>query len=228
LDVPLYGANLQVTPENQRAVALVLPEFLCPSDVGAVRASGFGPTNYAACAGTGREGGSPFNADGLFFVNSRIRAGQVSDGLSKTAAFAESLLGDGEENLTDAARARPESDYAFGFTAPLTEQACQSAARWNVTNLRGFSWANGEYRCALYNHHMTPNTEMFDCIANRLIGDTSQRYSVYGWRAARSRHANGVQAVMADGSARFVNHEVALEVWRAAATRAGEEPHTLE
>jgi len=223
LKVPLYGANLQVTPENAAAVNLLLPEFLCPSDRQTPVAAAFGPTNYAACGGSGRDGGTPFNADGLFFVNSQVRAGQVTDGASKTVAFSESTLGDSAENLIDAERAKPDSDYAFVFTAPLTEASCESSVRWNVTNLRGFSWASGEYRCGLYNHYLAPNAPQFDCIANRLTGDNSQRYAVYGWRAARSRHPAGVHAAFADASARFYADDVNLNVWRAISTRAGNE-----
>ncbi|MDX1962523.1 MAG: DUF1559 domain-containing protein [Pirellulales bacterium] len=228
LDVPLYGSNLQVTPENLEGVKLLLPEFLCPSDRGVAVSAAFGPTNYAVNFGTGKDGGTPFQTDGLFFVNSRVRAAQVTDGLGKTATFSESLLGDSVESLIDPALARPQSDYAFVFTAPLTESACDSSVRWNVTNLRGFSWASGEYRCAAYNHYYPPNSDRFDCIANRIAGDISQRFSVYGWRGARSHHPGGVHLGLADGSARFVTEEVHVPVWRAAATRAGGESATWE
>ena len=55
MTVPLYGRNLQVTPENQEGVARVVPEFLCPSDSGQRVSSAFGPTNYAACVGIGSQ-----------------------------------------------------------------------------------------------------------------------------------------------------------------------------
>ena len=38
---------------------------------GAAPSKIFGPTNYAACAGSGAGGGTPFQADGLFFINSQ-------------------------------------------------------------------------------------------------------------------------------------------------------------
>ncbi len=41
--------------------------------------------------------------------------------------------------------------------------------------------------------------------------------------AARSRHPGGVNAAMCDGSVRFANNDVALDVWRAAGTTYGEE-----
>ncbi len=223
LTVPLYGPNLQVTPQNAQGASLVVAEFLCPSDRAQPVSAGFGPTNYAASTGSGRDGGTPFATDGLFFVNSRVRPGEIRDGTSKTVTFSESTLGEGSENLTDRTRVDPSLSYAFTLITPLTESACSSAAQWNVTNLRGFAWVNGEYRCGLYNHHRTPNSPQIDCVANRLIGDVSVRYAVYGWRAARSRHTGGVHIALADGGTRFTSEDVHLDVWKALSTRAGGE-----
>ncbi len=60
LSVPLYvGTSGAVFSQNIVGVALVVPLFLCPSDEGQLVSPSFGPTNYAACAGTGVNGGSP-------------------------------------------------------------------------------------------------------------------------------------------------------------------------
>jgi len=48
------------------------------------------------------------------------------------------------------------------------------------------------------------------CCANLLI-------------STRSRHPGGVQACLADGSARFFNESIDLEIWRAYGTKAGGE-----
>ena len=93
LSVPLYGTNNNVTPQNAAGVAIVVPLFLCPSDVGQPITPQFGPTNYAACAGTGINGGSPLKSDGVFYVNSRTRMAEITDGASHTALFSESILG---------------------------------------------------------------------------------------------------------------------------------------
>jgi prepilin-type processing-associated H-X9-DG protein len=42
--------------------------------------------------------------------------------------------------------------------------------------------------------------------------------------AARSAHPGGVVAAMADGSVRFVGDAIDINVWRAMATRSGDEP----
>jgi type II secretory pathway pseudopilin PulG len=184
LEVPLYGINFQVLPENRAAVSVVLSDFLCPSDVSQTVASGFGPTNYVLCTGTGTGGGTPFDTDGIFYVNSRTRISHVTDGLSHTAAISESLLGADPSPRTSRAAADPSRVYGFAKSVPLDEASCAQTAFWNFTNPRGFSWANGEYRSALYNHHQTPNSPQFDCIASRIFGDLSQVHAAYGTRAA--------------------------------------------
>lgn len=223
LEVPLYN-NLLVTPQNVAGAATVIPTFLCPSDSETPVAKDFGPTCYAACTGTGRDGGSPFDGDGVFFVNSQLRLARITDGTSHTAAFSESVLGSGKENLADKKLVDRQTMYAFVFTTPLTETACNNATKWNVTNRRGFAWVNGEYRCTLYNHYWPPNVKRCDCIANRISGGLDVRYAPYGWRAARSRHPGGVNVLLVDGSAHFVADSVDLAVWHALATREGNEP----
>ena len=155
-DQPLYGPDLHVTEDNRAAVAHVVPLFLCPSDRQQPVSIGYGPTNYATCTGSGSGGGTPFESDGLFYVNSRTRVSAIKDGTSKTVAASESLLGDGPERLLDRRQIDPRTVYAFANAVPLTEQACSQARIWNFTNRRGFSWANGDYRCTLYNHYLAP------------------------------------------------------------------------
>jgi prepilin-type N-terminal cleavage/methylation domain-containing protein/prepilin-type processing-associated H-X9-DG protein len=219
LKQPLYGADLKVTPANRPGVAQIVPLFLCPSDRQKAVASGFGPTNYATCTGSGIRGGTPFKADGIFFINSEMSTSQITDGLSHTVAMSESLLGDGPAPLFDASRVDPRTTYAFVTAVPLTETACQQARMWNFTDLRGFSWANGEYRCTLYNHYWGPNSANVDCVSSQLTGNISVLYSCYGWRSARSRHPGGVNALMADGSGWFCTDDIDIRTWQALSTR---------
>ncbi|TWT31274.1 hypothetical protein KOR34_46500 [Posidoniimonas corsicana] len=216
---PLYK-NLggEVTDENVAAVRQVVPEFLCPSDSRLRLHPDFGPTNYAANTGTGGASGSPRVTDGPFAVNSSTRPAEITDGLSKTVLFAESVLG-----VPDSTSRDPRTDYKFVFRAPLTESMCAASGQWNFSDPRGFSWANGEFRCGLYNHHDTPNSPTHDCVSVLLGGSHSQRYTPYGWRAARSLHPSGVNAAMADGSVRYVNDAIDLAVWQAMATIQGGE-----
>lgn len=220
LAVPLYGLNNAVTPENATSVSLPVPLFFCPSDHGQTISTGFAPTNYAACAGTGTSGGTPHNTDGVFYVNSRTKIAQIVDGTSHTALFAEGLLGNPDG--TPLGRSA-ERDYKFVLAAPLTPSSCETTVQWNVSNGRGFSWANGEFRCAMYNHYAVPNSPVPDCLGVALFGGPQTAYSPYGWRAARSLHPGGVNVLLADGSVRFVVDAVELTTWQALATRSGQE-----
>ena len=185
-------------------------------------ASGFGATNYATCTGSGMGGGTPFNTDGVFFINSEISTAKITDGLSHTAAMSESILGDGPAPLSDASQVDPRITYAFVYAVPLTDTACKQARMWNFTYLRGYSWANGEYRCTLYNHHWGPNSTQVDCGTAVTSGkDPSVQYACYGWRSARSRHPGGVNVLMADGSTSFYTDDIDLATWQALSIREG-------
>jgi prepilin-type N-terminal cleavage/methylation domain-containing protein/prepilin-type processing-associated H-X9-DG protein len=226
LSQPMYdllplGAVKQA---NREGVALTIPLFLCPSDQQAPVSPGFGPTNYATCAGTGIGGGTPFNADGIFYINSATRAADIRDGLSNTMAMSESLLGAGPAPLTNAASVDRRTVYAYLQHAPLIEADRQNVKQWNVSNPRGFSWADGEYRCTLYNHYWGPNALEVDCISSwQSRSDPSKAYVSYGWRAARSNHPGGVNGLLADGSVKLYNDSIDLKVWQGLATRAGNE-----
>ncbi len=225
MTVPLYNSGFQVLPQNKAGVALVLPDFLCPSDAGARVSTVFGPTNYAACAGSGAGGGTPFDADGLFFINSQIRISQITNGLSKTAAFSESILGVNPPSGARAAQIDPRYVYVFTFTAPVTDTACSQSVLWNLSDPRGFAWANGEFRSALYNHYRTPNSSTLDCVSDSLA--PADRLAVYGWRTARSFHPGGVNVLLADGSVHFVPDGVNSVIWQAISTRNSTEPDAL-
>ena len=227
--VPLY-IDLRpdaIAPQNKPIVKILVPLFLCASDRGVAVSPIFGPANYAACAGSGGDG-TPYETDGLFFINSHVRTREVADGLSKTVAFSESLLGESAATSPDQVTA--VNSYRFIMAAPLTAQACGDTAVWNFSDPRGFSWANGEYRTTLYNHALRPNDPTMDCMGVLMRPPPDRRdrlYAAYGWRAARSRHPRGVNVTLADAAVRFVADEIDAAVWKATATRAGGEADTL-
>jgi prepilin-type processing-associated H-X9-DG protein len=239
LSLPLYlpGAGYPIADRNKAGVAQVVPEFLCSSDLRQPVKTHWGPTNYVACAGSGAGGGTPFETDGVFYVNSAVTFAKLGDGSSHTVAMSESLLG--EDTPLDAtsgfAGVTPERHYKFtlGFTAvsDLTDAGCSAAKSFNSTmgngnDPRGFAWCSGEYRCALYNHYYPPNAANFDCITSVTVDPTlppEKLYSAYGWRAARSMHRGGVNVLMADGSLRFTADGIDAAVWTAMSTVAGAE-----
>ncbi len=218
LDKPLYGITFSVTPENANGAKLVVPLFLCPSDTGERVHSEFGPTNYATCTGSGIGGGTPFETDGAYFVNSKTRVTDIRDGSSNTVAMSESVLGESGPEAHD-----PQTAYRFTFSTPISQAAVNVAVTWNYTDPRGFSWANGEYRTTLYNHYMVPNSLEADVIGVKLGGGPDTIYTPFGWRGARSWHPGGVNVLRADGSVGFFNESINIDAWQALSTIRGGE-----
>jgi prepilin-type processing-associated H-X9-DG protein len=159
----------------------------------------------------------------MFEAQNGFRLTDVTDGLSNTAMMSESILGAGTENGGPPATPSPQTAYAYaGFGPLLSASGCASAGQYNVSNFRGFSWATGEMRCGSYNHYYAPNSPTYDCVCNE-GANTSTPYESDAFRTARSRHTNGVNLALGDGSVRFVSNGIQLATWQHLATRAGGE-----
>jgi prepilin-type N-terminal cleavage/methylation domain-containing protein len=232
LDEPTYSLpSLTVLPDNQFAVQQTVKLFLCPSDKmqpvgGGYGVPVFGPVNYCACIGSGTTAGgppygSPWDADGVFRAAVSGTFAEITDGLSNTAAFSESTLGEGPTMAFGPIPGSIQKVYA-NVAPPLTPAACDGANVWNVEQPRGYLWASGEIRCASYNHFYPPNAPKYDCVAN-LITPGQQQYTAVGLKAARSNHPGGVNLLLTDGAVRFVSNGIQADTWKALSTRAGGE-----
>jgi prepilin-type N-terminal cleavage/methylation domain-containing protein/prepilin-type processing-associated H-X9-DG protein len=230
-----------------------VPIFLCPSDSGQVSDTNVfgttgvsGPNNYAFCLGTGlttsRTGspGSPFDADGVFYAQSKTKIMAITDGTSNTAAASEHFLGTGvipityqEPGYIIASSGPPQVGYEYFYAAalgfskinPLSDTNCASAQLKNVANHLGYSWLVGEARTTTYNHYYLPNAPVADCVTNYPYPSSDPLLAGTGhsWLAARSNHTGGVNLALCDGSVRFVSNTVSVPTWRALATRSGGE-----
>jgi len=218
-----YDATL-ADPHNVIASKTRVGLFVCPSDPRNGQVPGmtdFG-TNYVANNGTGVAVDDGGNVTGYLkipdgngvFAQNPVRIADVPDGLSNTAAFSESTLGDGRVPA-GAATADPRLVVLEvpGGGDP-TPAACEGAAGAFAAN-RGGMWINGHYGNTLYNHFYTPNQAgKWDC------GNGSHNK---GLTAARSYHPGGVNVLLADGSVRLVRNAIQLATWRALGTRDGGE-----
>src|SRR5947208_1917344 len=154
LTQPMYDATNNITAQNKFAVVQKVSIFLCPSDRGVPVSSAYGvtdmgPTNYVACHGSGTSGGgygSPINADGIFPAVNGVKVTDVTDGTSNTAAFSESILGDGAEvSATQPGDEKVAYKYTgFSGTLPSDTNCAGPPQSWNGYNRRGFMWASGE------------------------------------------------------------------------------------
>ena len=203
---------------NFPAATTVASVFLCPSDsmLGRVPGSEYAGTNYAACTGSGKNGGPLATADGVFYLSSAVRTKDITDGASHTIAMSERTFGAGTSapptDLGDPARAMREIP---GTTTP-DAAVCDASASGNWNHERGAKWIVGNYGNSLYNHAFTPNAADYDC-----LNVTQQKATM----TARSAHPGGVNCAFCDGSVRFQHDAVDLTIWQSIATRAGEEPN---
>ncbi|HXG09579.1 MAG TPA: DUF1559 domain-containing protein [Gemmataceae bacterium] len=210
----------------------LIPLYLCPSDKGP-QGNELGTTqfghlrgNYRGCVGSGDMYGNPTDSTagpwgvGVFGV----RAGQSFDGgPPKTTGARITDIIDGTSN-----------------TLLLSE---------GVVPIQSAGWGGpigahiyGNMGGALFSASLTPNSTA----ADRPIGpcptfDPSYRepcLSLGGnawWTpsargahvAARSKHPNGVNVALADGSVQFISNGINQSIWRAMGTRNGGETVTL-
>jgi prepilin-type N-terminal cleavage/methylation domain-containing protein/prepilin-type processing-associated H-X9-DG protein len=214
LDNPLYDQNGNVLPKNSLAVSQLVPILLCPSDRGDRVDPLFGPTNYAACVGSGRNGGPrDATADGVFYKGSRTRIADITDGTANTALMSETLLGQGGAALSTAPTDPRTRGLVYAWLQSATlmsPAACGSPLEYRTD--RNTRWADGDAYQTLYDHGITPNATQPDCIS-----------TLANWKGARSRHTGGVNLLLCDGSVRFAANEVSAATWQGLGSRNGGE-----
>ena len=206
---------------NYDAATRAIPLLQCPSDAvsGRVPGSEYGGTNYVANVGSGTlNAGSLVNADGVFFLMSSVAFRNLSDGSSHTAAFAERMLGNNESfsTITTEQAQLTMLQINNGVDDHARHVRDPSSGTWY--SQRGAKWILGNYGNTLYNHYYA---------AQRSAMGLHEPAAAKG---ADRRHAaiipGGVHVLFCDGSVRFVVDEVDLDVWRAVATRGGNERRT--
>ncbi len=237
-----------LTPQFVEPARLPLPFLRCPSDDGPdiydIRTlSGSGPVeqyagnNYHINGGTsvGTLYDSRLPTDGISWTNSAVRFAQITDGLSNTAGFSESLRGLAIQTASAPTNSRErrrvyinvactwrssavpptQPGLANGYQTPADPrlfEAMTVAISRGWAGQRGAGWISGREYYNTYNHYHNPNSDVPD------MGTCG--YGVFG---ARSNHPGGVQVLRCDGSVQFVSESVDLSAWRALGTRNGGE-----
>jgi len=222
LDPLARHAQAPIDPALPPINEIVVGLYQCPSDPFMPQR---GATNYGFNGGTWKllEPGN-----GLFQHWRRngngpvgpIRAAEVRDGLSHTAAASEVLPWRAH---TDLHRLRGVWETPDGYQ-PNESQAFLTVCRslpeypmqvgWKASAGRGENWTHGEFGHGLYNHALTPNLP--SC-----LNQTGVQTGIY---TAASMHPGGVHVLFADGRVTFASDKIDLRVWRALGSIAGLEP----
>jgi prepilin-type N-terminal cleavage/methylation domain-containing protein/prepilin-type processing-associated H-X9-DG protein len=222
-------------PANSTVESAVIAVFLCPSDgQQRVDPTNWGATNYLSDSGTGTINNGNFNVvagaqlpDGPFYNTSAIRFAAITDGLSNTAGFSETIMGN---NINSSPGTSPPADSRRQFALFNTSEIlltfpassflptstwvpqCAIPDQWSGD--RGREWSRGSFIMASYNHFYTPNSRYPDCT------DAGRNAAVTG---PRSFHPGGVIMLMLDGHNQFVKDSVSQSTFRAISTIAGGE-----
>jgi len=220
-----------LNPAQAEAARTRVPLLRCPNDgwqdlyeekTGEVLAGG----NYMVCSGsgTGTNYDLRYPTDGLFYYGSARGFRDMIDGSSHTVAMSEALLGSGvQESGSLAGLPHPERRIGFfsaspnggtaglaGVVNPDLASLAAGATLWYGN--RGFGWIVGKPMAASFCTYQTPNSAVPDMNSMGI-----------GFYNARSHHPGGVNALLGDGSVRFVADTVQRETWWALGTAAGGE-----
>jgi prepilin-type N-terminal cleavage/methylation domain-containing protein/prepilin-type processing-associated H-X9-DG protein len=244
------GGGSTLNPILAPAARTVVKTYLCPSDSQQPlvlvpegnTTTEYAGTNYGFNLGSGA--GVTYDTrvptDGLFWINSRVTWGSVTDGTSNTILVSEWLRGnnqttpgtvpqDPRRQLGDcicffAHQAFPPNPpgIRYGPGGPiisdpnpatfLTELQARGGFRGRFVGNRGLRWINGREFDTGITGWQTPNSKLPDWFS-----------CGFGWMSASSNHPGGVNSLFCDGSVRFMRDSVNLVTWRAYFTRAGGE-----
>ena len=214
----LYRQIDLTRPPQDAANALarnsIVSGFRCPSDKENPLPATGAATNYLANTGT-----IPWfvvpgaaNSNGVFYINTVNRLGDITDGTSNTVLFSERLLADGTNAVVS-----PVEDVFFSPANPATaDEALAVCTAVDITNLAnqfplfmGSPWLHHQHR---YQHISPPNGRSCGFFT---VGKATMPPS--------SRHTGGVNVALGDGSVRFVRNAIDISTWRGLGTRNGGE-----
>jgi prepilin-type N-terminal cleavage/methylation domain-containing protein/prepilin-type processing-associated H-X9-DG protein len=225
--------NLDYT--NQTTVTQTkVASFLCPSEINTQApatspfATGqpYAPTSYGGNAGTWFIWDPVSNVcgDGTFTINQGTRLSQITDGLSNTIGMAEvktyyAMMRDGDNPNT------------LNYPPPTNATSVVALGGTVVPSSSHAQWVNGIILQTGFSTLLTPNTQVPTTSAGQVydLNFTTSRlgltttYPTYVAITSRSYHPGGVNALMMDGSVRFVKNTINQATWRALGTRAGGE-----
>ena len=228
--------NLEAAWDFQEPInGMRIAVFQCPSDPGSyrVRDPGGGkvwlyPTNYGFNMGTWfvYDPATKRGGDGVFYPNSNLRLARIIDGTSNTLLCAE------VKAWTPYTRnGGPATTDIPNTIAEATAAVASGAQEKNTGHTE---WPDGRVHHTGFTATMAPNTfvPFIDSDSQQVDADFnswqegkngSAGSPTYAMITSRSYHSGIVQVALVDGSVQSVADSIDLAIWRALATRAGNE-----
>jgi Tfp pilus assembly protein PilE len=193
---------------NAEARKVMIRTFINPMDEVRSVSMDAAPTNYLFCAGSKYD---LKDNDGLFFLNSKIRFPDITDGLSNTMMAGETLKGNSMVRATDVRR----QHVALKKEALKDLKEDSGEKDWkddnNIAADRCASWMDGRFLQGTFTGTRGFNDPRPDVTCEGAGGLSALRGVT-----------DGVNISIGDGSVRFVKTPK-VEIWKALATRNGGE-----
>jgi type II secretory pathway pseudopilin PulG len=173
---------------------VIIKTFLSPQDPILSVKTDWGATNYL------------YN-DQVFFLNSKKKITDITDGTSNTIAVGETLKGDGQTKAMDVKR-----QYVLLKKEDLKNIGPDTGTKYfkddkNIAGDRCASWMDGRFLQGAFNGRLRPNDKRPDVSAG----------GVSGVSALRSLN-DLILVGMHDGSVRTVSAGISHQTWKAALT----------
>lgn len=220
---------------NPTAARTRVAIYLCPSEINdrarQTPTLTHYPLNYSFNEGTWfiYDPVSGAVGDGAFHPNRAFRPADISDGLSQTLAAAETKAY--QPNLWDTFNPSTLN------VPPPADPAALSTYFGGTFDSNGHTeWVEGDVHETGFTTTFVPNSRVpytsagiiYDVDFTSVRDGESATLPTYAAVTARSYHAGGVNALLADGAVKNISSNIDLRVWRAMGTRDKKEAVSLD
>ena len=216
---------------NTTVAGIRVSTFMCPSEINdrsrPTATLTYNPSNYAFNCGSWffYDPPSDQTGDGAFVPNRAFALSAVTDGLSNTLGVSETKAF--QPNVWDS-----RNPGAVGSKAPNVPADLTAFLSGGTFDANGHTeWIEGDVHETGFTTTFTPNTKVphvdsgitYDVDFTSMRDGESTTVPTYAAITARSYHAGGVNAMLLDGSVRFIKNSIDRNIWRGLGTRAGGE-----
>jgi prepilin-type N-terminal cleavage/methylation domain-containing protein/prepilin-type processing-associated H-X9-DG protein len=179
------------------------------------------------------------NNNGVFVTGKSVAIGDIVDGTSNTALFAEAVLGDGDGSIVSVpgdwfvVSGATDRLSLYNQAQIYTKNPAGAPVGTSKTDVSlqvsysGRSYAPGNYIASRYNHINTPNGASVVVPITGAPNNITATNDSPNATTASSRHGGGINLALADGSVRFISNAIDPVAWWALGSIAGKEVVTV-